>query len=230
VPPSSVLTCSSRGVSDRIITDPSLKLAPNMAGDEGSSGGGRVFGGLLAKATFKSADGGGVKRLDKDSAPASAGTARSSGTTESTRSDVAKKVQLGAGYSQMDWMRLTKRDPDLAGLKGASRKRKISIEEVALHKTEEDGWTVFKGKVYNIAPYLGFHPGGKRIMISIIGKDCTAHFNKYHAWINGAFMMEKCQVGVLDTHVQGSDDEDSEDEDEDADSEGGGDGDFSFRT
>ena len=64
-----------------------------------------MFGGLLAKATFKSADGsGGVKRLNKDSAPASAGTARSG-----SGSNAAKKVQLGAGYSQMDWMRLTKR-------------------------------------------------------------------------------------------------------------------------
>jgi hypothetical protein len=71
-------------------------------------GKGRVFGGLLAKATFTSADGGGgVQRLNKDSAPASAGTARSAGAEK----DAAKKMQLGAGYSQMDWMRLTKRDP-----------------------------------------------------------------------------------------------------------------------
>ena len=47
----------------------------------------------------------------------------------------------------------------MAGLKGASRKRKISMEEVASHKTEEDAWTVFKGKVYNLTPYLDFHPG-----------------------------------------------------------------------
>ena len=53
----------------------------------------------------------------------------------------------------------TEREPDLAGLKGASRKRKISAEEVATHKTEEDAWTVFKGKVYNLTPYLDFHPG-----------------------------------------------------------------------
>ena len=61
-----------------------------------SDEGGRSFGGLLAKATFTSADGsGGVKRLNKDSAPASAGT-------QSGGEGAPKKVQLGAGYSQMD--------------------------------------------------------------------------------------------------------------------------------
>lgn len=187
--------------------------------DEGTNKDGvRVFGGLLAKATFKSADGGGgLQRLSKDSAPSSAGTARSGGAV------TAKKVQLGAGYSQMDWMRLTKRDPDLAGLKGASRKRKISMEEVASHKTEADAWTVFKGKVYNLTPYLNFHPGGKKILFAVIGKDCTSHFNKYHAWVNGEFMMEKCRVGVLDTHEPGSDEEEDSEEEEDDD-------DFSFRT
>lgn len=187
--------------------------------DKGGKGGvgGKVFGGLLARATFRSADGGGVQRLDKDSAPASAGTARSGGTSDGG----AKKVQLGAGYSQMDWMRLTKRDPDLAGRGGLSPKRKISMEEVAAHKTEDDGWVVFKGKVYNLSPYLDFHPGGRRILLSVLGKDCTAQFNKYHAWVNGEFMMEKCRVGVLDTHVDESDDEDSEEEGEE---------DFSFRT
>ena len=31
-------------------------------------------------------------------------------------------------------------------------------------------WTVFKGKVYNLTPYLNFHPGGVKIMKSVLGK------------------------------------------------------------
>ena len=131
------------------------------------------------------------------------------------------KVPFEKGYSQMDWMRLTKRDPDLAGLRGASRKRQISMAEVATHATPEDAWTVFRGKVYNLTPYIDFHPGGDKILRAILGKDCTAHFNKYHAWVNGEYMLEKCKVGVLDTPVPGSDSEDSEEEEEEED--------FSFR-
>ena len=140
-----------------------------MSGDGGTS-----YGGLLANATVRSADGvGGVRRLNRDDdAPASAGTQSVGGDGP------AKKVTLGAGYSQMDWMRLTKRDPDLAGLKGASRKRKITMEEVATHRTPEDGWTAFRGKVYNLTPYLNFHPGGDKILKGVLGKDCTAQFDK----------------------------------------------------
>ena len=133
-----------------------------------------------------------MRRLNRDDdAPASAGTQSVGGDGP------AKKVTLGAGYSQMDWMRLTKRDPDLAGLKGASRKRKITMEEVATHRTPEDGWTAFRGKVYNLTPYLNFHPGGDKILKSVLGKDCTAQFDKYHRWVNGEYMLEKCKVGVL---------------------------------
>ena len=121
----------------------------------------------------------------------------------------------------MDWMRPTKREPDLAGLRGASRKRKISAEEVATHNTAEDCWTVLRGKVYNLTPYVNFHPGGDKILKAVLGRDCTKLFDKYHKWVNGEYMLEKCKVGVLDTHVPGSDSENSEEEEEEED--------FSFR-
>jgi cytochrome b involved in lipid metabolism len=37
------------------------------------------------------------------------------------------------------------------------------MEEVKLHKAEDDSWTVLRGKVFNITPYFNFHPGGKLI-------------------------------------------------------------------
>ena len=48
----------------------------------------------------------------------------------------------------------------VAGLKGVSPKRLITMEEVKQHKTDEDAWTVLRGRVYNISPYIRFHPGG----------------------------------------------------------------------
>lgn len=102
---------------------------------------------------------------------------------------VRAKVPFEKGYSQMDWLKLTRTHPDLAGshteffvisfknkmmqflnliyvvpgLKGQSNKRLISIDEVRKHKTEGDMWTVLKGRVYNISPYMKFHPGGTAI-------------------------------------------------------------------
>lgn len=108
------------------------------------------------------------------------------------------RVPLEKGYSQMVWLRLLQTAPDLAGLKGQSPKRLIPMQEVKQHKTEEDAWTVLRGRVYNISPYIRFHPGGKDMLMKGAGRDCTALFNKYHAWVNAEFLMEKCMVGVLD--------------------------------
>ncbi|WOH08035.1 hypothetical protein DCAR_0727471 [Daucus carota subsp. sativus] len=109
------------------------------------------------------------------------------------------KVPFEKGYSQMDWLKLTQTHPDLAGLKGQSNKRLITLKEVKLHKTEEDSmWTVLNGRVYNITPYMKFHPGGVDFLMKAVGKDCTALFKKYHAWVNADFLLEKCLVGVLD--------------------------------
>ncbi|XP_028776309.1 cytochrome b5 domain-containing protein RLF isoform X1 [Neltuma alba] len=108
------------------------------------------------------------------------------------------KVPFEKGYSQMDWLKLTRTHPDLAGLKGQSNRRLISMDEVRQHQTEGQMWTVLKGRVYNIFPYMKFHPGGVDMLMKAVGKDCTSLFNKYHAWVNAEFLLEKCLVGTLD--------------------------------
>ncbi|XP_042383018.1 cytochrome b5 domain-containing protein RLF-like [Zingiber officinale] len=108
------------------------------------------------------------------------------------------KVPFEKGYSQMDWLKITRTHPDLAGLKGRSNCRLITLDEVKQHKTGGSIWTVLKGRVYNISPYMKFHPGGEDMIMKAAGKDCTALFNKYHAWVNAEFLLEKCLVGILD--------------------------------
>ncbi|KAK2637026.1 hypothetical protein Ddye_031818 [Dipteronia dyeriana] len=108
------------------------------------------------------------------------------------------KVPFEKGYSQVDWLKLTRTHPDLAGLKGQSNRRLITMSEVKQNQTEGDMWTVFKGRVYNISPYMKFHPGGVDMLMKGVGKDCTALFNKYHAWVNAEVLLEKCLVGTLD--------------------------------
>ena len=45
------------------------------------------------------------------------------------------------------------------------------MSEVAEHRTREDAWSVFNGKVYNITPYLHFHPGGVGELMRAAGRD-----------------------------------------------------------
>ncbi len=51
--------------------------------------------------------------------------------------------------------------------------------------------------MYHITPYLKFHPGGAAILVKAAGKDGTALFTKYHAWVNADALLEKCLVGLL---------------------------------
>ncbi|KAH7570637.1 hypothetical protein ACOSP7_018947 [Xanthoceras sorbifolium] len=137
---------------------------------------------LLSKKVAKSADATGVSPVKN-----------------STRKPASRaKVPFEKGYSQVDWLKLTRTHPDLAGLKGQSNKRLITRSEVKQNQTEGAMWTILKGRVYNISPYMKFHPGGVDMLMKGVGKDCTALFNKYHAWVNAEFLLEKCLVGTLD--------------------------------
>ncbi|MEW5300991.1 MAG: hypothetical protein WDW36_003877 [Sanguina aurantia] len=69
-------------------------------------------------------------------------------------------IALEKGYSQVDWLKLSRTHPDLNGLGGAALRKNITMGEVAQHSSAEDGWMVLKGKVYNVGPYARFHPGG----------------------------------------------------------------------
>ena len=94
-----------------------------------------------------------------------------------------KQERLKKGFGLSDWVRLTKSAKDLAQ-RGGGGLRRISREEVAQHDSIHDAWMILKGKVYNIGPYLHYHPGGITILKSVLGKDATELFDKYHPWVN----------------------------------------------
>jgi cytochrome b involved in lipid metabolism len=97
----------------------------------------------------------------------------------------------------MDWLRLTRTHPDLAGRNGGPVRKDITMQEVKQHNKLDDAWMVLDGRIYNIGPYLRYHPGGIDILLKAAGKDGSALFKKYHAWVNGHALMEKCLVGFL---------------------------------
>lgn len=94
------------------------------------------------------------------------------------------KAPLAKGFGLHDWALLTKQAKDLAQRKGAPLRQKIPLSELAQHNQVYDGWCALKGKVYNIGPYLPYHPGGERIMHKVLGKDASQLFDKYHPWVN----------------------------------------------
>ncbi|XP_076371795.1 cytochrome b5 reductase 4 isoform X2 [Tachypleus tridentatus] len=103
------------------------------------------------------------------------------------------KVALRPGRSLMDWIRLTNSSQDLAGTKGLIRD--VTEEELRKHNKTYDAWMVLKGKVYNVTPYMEFHPGGEEELMRGVGTDATDLFNSIHRWVNAESMLQKCLIG-----------------------------------
>lgn len=94
----------------------------------------------------------------------------------------AKGVRPGFGLH--DWMTLLRHAKDLAQRKGAPLRKDITLSEVQKHNKPYDGWMILRGKVYNITPYIAYHPGGSSILEKCVGTDATSLFDKYHSWVN----------------------------------------------
>jgi cytochrome b involved in lipid metabolism len=47
-----------------------------------------------------------------------------------------------------------------------------------MHNKRGDAWAAFCGKVYNITPYLSFHPGGEIQLMRAAGRDGTKLFSE----------------------------------------------------
>ncbi|XP_067416841.1 cytochrome b5 reductase 4-like isoform X4 [Emydura macquarii macquarii] len=105
------------------------------------------------------------------------------------------KVPLKPGRSLMDWTRLTKSGKDLAGLKG--QLIKVTEEELAKHSKKDDCWICIRGLVYNITPYMEYHPGGEDELMRAAGRDGTDLFDQVHRWVNYESMLKECLVGRM---------------------------------
>jgi cytochrome b involved in lipid metabolism len=61
----------------------------------------------------------------------------------------------------------------------------------------KDAWTVLGGKVYNMTPYLPFHPGGEPELLRGAARDGTKLFGEVHPWVNYEGMLAACLVGIF---------------------------------
>ncbi|KAH0478178.1 MAG: hypothetical protein KVP17_005307 [Porospora cf. gigantea B] len=87
---------------------------------------------------------------------------------------------------------------DVPSSRAARGRSEFTLEEVAQHNTRESAWTVYKGFVYDMTPYLHYHPGGSAILMeTAAGKDCTDMFEKVHCWVNMAELLGKYKLGTL---------------------------------
>ncbi|KAJ3557607.1 hypothetical protein NM688_g1386 [Phlebia brevispora] len=114
--------------------------------------------------------------------------------TSSKPPKVSRKVALAPGHGPLDWANLKKSGTNLRGVNSLMR---ITPSMLKQHNKREDAWSAFHGKVYNITPYLPYHPGGEKELMRVAGRDGTRLFSLTHAWVNVDYMLDECLVGFL---------------------------------
>ncbi|CAE6496348.1 unnamed protein product [Rhizoctonia solani] len=133
------------------------------------------------------------------SIPTTGGLALPPSTTKrmpnvNTKGKVRAKVALAPGHGALDWASLKSSGVDLRGVTELQRVTPSMLKE---HRSRDDAWSAFGGKVYNITPYLPYHPGGEKELMRVAGRDGTKLFATTHAWVNLDFMLDGCLVGFL---------------------------------
>jgi cytochrome b involved in lipid metabolism len=117
-----------------------------------------------------------------------------------------RPVTLTAGHSPLDWARLSS-DPskNLSGLPpGVSYLRIAPSQLKAQNGRKGNGaWMELGGLVYNVTPYLPFHPGGVPELMRGAGRNGTKLFGEIHPWVNYEGMLSSCLVGRLVEEGQG---------------------------
>ena len=110
----------------------------------------------------------------------------------------------------MDWAALT-RTPNLnlSGVPSLQRVTPSQLKTMTGRKAKP-AWSVFRGKVYNVSPYVKFHPGGEAELMRGAGRDATGLFQEVHPWVNVEGMLEGCLVGILVGEGMGGGDGDGE--------------------
>merc|ERR1712183_224673 len=73
----------------------------------------------------------------------------------------------------------------------------VSLEEVNLHCTREDGWMVIYDKVYEVTQFMNEHPGGEEVMMEYLGYDATMAFRGVGHSNDAFIILEKFCIGIL---------------------------------
>ncbi|KAL8396717.1 hypothetical protein RB594_003694 [Gaeumannomyces avenae] len=128
----------------------------------------------------------------------------------------SRLVPLAPGHSPLDWARLSSGPAaDLRGLPLGTPYLRVSPSMLKRRdgRKGRDAWSAYGGRVYNVSPYVPFHPGGKGELLRGAGKDATRLFGEVHPWVNYETMLAACLVGILVDEGEGHEDEKSEQKD-----------------
>lgn len=111
-------------------------------------------------------------------------------TKPPAKPSLRNKVALAPGHGPLDWANLKKAGADLRVCdapmfvcmlslrceKGVDSILRVTPSMLKEHRTKDDAWSAINGKVYNITPYLPYHPGGEKELMRVAGRDGSKLF------------------------------------------------------
>lgn len=116
----------------------------------------------------------------------------------------SRKVLLAVGHSPLDWANLLREPPTPSYFRGPNLPSHLIRVSPSLLRTHNgrkgnNAWGVFQGKVYNLTPYLNFHPGGVGELLRGAGKveEGEKLFKEIHPWVSWESILGECLVGIL---------------------------------
>ncbi|KAG5476720.1 hypothetical protein CUR178_03893 [Leishmania enriettii] len=87
--------------------------------------------------------------------------------------------------------------PNSTGVVRTARLPRMTPQEVATHNTPDDLWIVVRNVVYDCTLFQRYHPGGEKLLLACGGRDATAVYDRFHAWVSCESFMAPYAVGVL---------------------------------
>lgn len=79
--------------------------------------------------------------------------------------------------------------------------KKFTKEEVGRHSTKDSCWIIIKGKVYDVTKFASLHPGGRRVLSIVAGKDASKEFEVFHR-PSTLKKYERLCIGEIEDHKQ----------------------------
>ena len=77
--------------------------------------------------------------------------------------------------------------------------KSYSKSTVAKHNKASNCWTIVDGKVYNLTKFVAKHPGGRKRIIRMCGRDASSSFHGQHSSGSRAnkVVLKRYRIGTL---------------------------------
>ena len=136
-------------------------------------------------------------------------------TNTSKAQSPRQKITLKPGCSPLDWANLSRSGKNLSGVPVLQRVRPSTLK-YNNGRAGKPAWSSYHGKVYNVTPFLPYHPGGEGELMRAAGKDGGKLFMDVHPWVSWENMLDDCLVGILVSETDGLDPDEDKKDGEDA--------------